>query len=963
MRSRFADHCVCMNVFMTGLWFGAVASAEVIHVDQSSPSTDPDGRSWCTAFRDLSEALVRAVPGDSVRVAGGTYLPSTAGLSDPRRATFRLRQGVIVEGGYAGCGALDPDTRDSSLYESILSGDLQNNDILLTSEGDCAGAGGTWYEVLCDAILNNAENSYQVVTSVNNDSTTVLDGFTISGGNGNGPALGPVPESKDQGSGINIYDGTPTIRNSVLKDNRNDNHGAINDHGGATIESCEFRNNFAIRWGGGLHNEDGVTTTVTNCRFIENATAGTTVGGGAVLSKGTMTLSDCSFSGNFSFSRGGAMYTQPGSSTTLTGCTFTANRAAGGDSIIARYGGAVYNDGSNQVVWGCVFTGNTAEAVYSGGGVFFNTAADLTFTDCTFSDNRTLGAGGAVLNYPGSRASVSQCLFSGNRSGFGGGALVGGSPLTVLRCRFTGNQAGMGAGALAIGGEGSTAMDSIFDNNTAWHGGAMDVGGPPESPPVIRNCIFVDNSADGGGGGLVVTSAFLVNCIIAGNRSISAGGGLGAGGAPEDACTLVNCLITGNTAGNGAGILHHNNGPLLLINCTLGGNVAEHQGGGVWTAGGLFSAKNSIFWANRHGDGSDEFAQIYYHPGSGPIPEVDYSYVQDWTGATGGTGNFPDDPLFLDPQGPDGLFGTLDDDFRLSYGSPAIDAGDNRAVMPDLADLDSDGDLSESTPLDLAGIPRFVEDPATIDRGSGEPPIVDVGAHEYDRDCNDNGIPDQTDIAKGTSSDCNRSHSPDDCDLGSGVSEDDNLNGVPDECELQPLVPTEQGCRYFAVSRLSRFSTMSVALRVTSPDYPCLGRYVGVTSVLQHARLLRPAADWPETVYIRGREIVPQTTYIVEIELSDGSHLAPASATTSRWGDAVGRFVDGQWESSDSRVEITDAVACLDRFRNALTAPPLEWCDLQPEVPDRRVDILDVAYVIDAFRSMPYPFSRPQPCP
>ncbi len=32
---------------------------------------------------------------------------------------------------------------------------------------------------------------------------------------------------------------------------------------------------------------------------------------------------------------------------------------------------------------------------------------------------------------------------------------------------------------------------------------------------------------------------------------------------------------------------------------------------------------------------------------------------------------------------------------------------------------------------DLDGNPRFVDDPATDDTGNGEPPIVDMGAYEF----------------------------------------------------------------------------------------------------------------------------------------------------------------------------------------------------------------------------------------
>jgi len=50
-------------------------------------------------------------------------------------------------------------------------------------------------------------------------------------------------------------------------------------------------------------------------------------------------------------------------------------------------------------------------------------------------------------------------------------------------------------------------------------------------------------------------------------------------------------------------------------------------------------------------------------------------------------------------------------------------------------------------------------------------------------DCNDNGVPDECDIADGTSEDCNANGVPDECDIADGTSEDTNGNGIPDECE------------------------------------------------------------------------------------------------------------------------------------------------------------------------------------
>ena len=118
---------------------------------------------------------------------------------------------------------------------------------------------------------------------------------------------------------------------------------------------------------------------------------------------------------------------------------------------------------------------------------------------------------------------------------------------------------------------------------------------------------------------------------------------------------------------------------------------------------------NCILWGNTAPTG----AQIYNDGTSSAT--VSYCDVQ---GGWAGTGNINANPLFVDADGPDNIVGTEDDNLRLSSGSPCIDAGDNNAVPGGIV-------------TDLDGLSRFFNDPATSDTGNGTPPIVDMGAYEY----------------------------------------------------------------------------------------------------------------------------------------------------------------------------------------------------------------------------------------
>ncbi len=103
---------------------------------------------------------------------------------------------------------------------------------------------------------------------------------------------------------------------------------------------------------------------------------------------------------------------------------------------------------------------------------------------------------------------------------------------------------------------------------------------------------------------------------------------------------------------------------------------------------------------------------------------VSYSIIE---GGAPGAGNLDVDPL-------------LDATHAPTTGSPAIDAGDNSVVPPGIM-------------TDLAGQPRFVDDPATPDTGIGSAPIIDMGAFEYQPapwncppDLNDDGVLDIFDV-------------------------------------------------------------------------------------------------------------------------------------------------------------------------------------------------------------------------
>lgn len=229
------------------------------------------------------------------------------------------------------------------------------------------------------------------------------------------------------------------------------------------------------------------------------------------------------------------------------------------------------------------------------------------------------------------------------------------------------------------------------------------------SSPTINNCTFKWNFSEDGGGMYNYSNSnpTLSNCKFINNYGLGRGGGVLNNNSNP---TLINCIFIGNMTGqDGGGI----SGSSTLINCVFSGNIAGNYGGGVH---GDSTVTNCILWGNS--DSGDGNSQI-----SGDLSLMTYSCVQqDLPGNE--NGNINVNPLFVDPDGPDGIVGTEDDDLRLQPGSPCINAGDN-SVVTTATDMDGNERIV-NTYVDMGayesqGMPLiyFVDDDATgTDDGS-----------------------------------------------------------------------------------------------------------------------------------------------------------------------------------------------------------------------------------------------------
>ncbi len=349
----------CLSFFLVFIGieaFTAESAGTIYFVDQSATNGSQDGASWENGFLHLQDALDVAQAGDQIYVAAGVYKPtlrSEAGV--PKTETFTLIEGVEIYGGFPTGGSNFVD-RDWDLHQTILSGDLDDNDTntngIVMSFSDTAG-----------------DNAFNVVTgnpAISYTLATVLDGFVVTAGQTENTTTG----DNSEGAGIRFEsNASPTLRNLWIVGNhntRNDGGGIhfLNDNS-PLLENIVVQNNHAGDHGGGIFFENRNSPILKNVSLVGN-TADKTAS--LYLHEGNdAKLANTHFCGNSNANAGNAkigagLSIESDNTILLMNGTFAANNNPGA-------GGAFRLTANNQVSFHNVsMAGNHAS---SGGAIYF----------------------------------------------------------------------------------------------------------------------------------------------------------------------------------------------------------------------------------------------------------------------------------------------------------------------------------------------------------------------------------------------------------------------------------------------------------------------------------------------------------------------------------------------------------------------------------------------------------------
>ena len=334
-----------------------------------------------------------------------------------------------------------------------------------------------------------------------------------------------------------------------------------------------------------------------------------------------------------------------------------------------------------------------------------------TWNGFTIRNGRISGDGGGAYLLQGGR--LLQCKVMNNISTSGKGGGIYCNNTTVRDCDVMGNTAQQSGGGIYAWqsvvahcrAEENAALSS--SNSLYSYGG----GGISASYSIVTNCVALNNTSNGYGGGAYLNESNALDCEIVGNVAYIGGGVyMSTYGSKE----LSHCVISGNrSSGNGGGVYFGSGtADRRIKDCLISNNSSNSVCGGVFGGGNLVNTtvvRNSSIssdGAGVYGSGSTILTNciVWGNERNGESNNLGGNYSCSFSAVeNGGEGdsivvlNDINPPFFLNPS----LIAGADDstanvDWHLQNGSVCVNRGSNTAVTDSL-DLDGTARIKRDT--------------------------------------------------------------------------------------------------------------------------------------------------------------------------------------------------------------------------------------------------------------------------
>ncbi len=585
---------------------------------------------------DISSAVASALEGDHIFMYPGTYHEHDVVINRELTITgVGGADGTVVDAGSNGrCFIFDSPRGRVRLEGITLTGGLARGE----GVDGCGGA------VLC-------ENSDAVIANCR-----ILDSKARCGG-GIGvfraePSIVDCVvannEAADDGGGIHLDNADITLERCLVVRNtaRDDGGGVYCNSSSPGIDRCTISHNDAAGSGGGIYAGFGSEPRVT-ASIVSFSVQGEGVY--CYPSHADVVMHCCNVYGNKRGNYGGVIFDRTGRNGNISvdplfcdpdgmeygigntsPCRPDENECRviiGAEGVRCLSGTTcrVEPDGTGdmptiQEAIDAVSEGDTiilAAGIYGGPGnrdISFRGKAILVRREKdTFGDDVIINcsdvSGGHHCGFEFSSGEDSSSILEGviiTGAARGGILCTKGSSPTITGCsvRECKHAGGCRGGGIYLENSSAKILEtSLTENRTSGSGGGIAC---VNSSPLLLGCRFYWNAAEENGGGISVTGRSAV--VIRDNELHENSASLTGGGIYCDSSTVevVDCHLYNNRASSGGGIHCERDMLLSVVRTTVGGNRAEHNGGGISSISSAFIENCTITnnFASEDADGA-----------------------------------------------------------------------------------------------------------------------------------------------------------------------------------------------------------------------------------------------------------------------------------------------------------------------------------------------------------------------